>query len=277
LGRKFKVECWIDDVLNLSGQDIQIRWDSTIIKYVNHTATSPVETYPSGTLHSPVYWVRDDVDESGNLESQGAAPGTMYWLVVGDLEPISPFNGSGIAFIMTFQAVALGNTWINFTYTALGDPEGFFIAHNSENTTISVTNPPPEISSVKFNGTSPYPYTHAAFIRPNEPVKVTANITYWNSPSLTKLCYRTDSSSWWNTTMSYNSTSNLWQTIIPGQSGDSTVEFFIIATDTHGYSTTSSTYSYHVRPLLLGDVNGDGKVDILDVVLITGHYGERYP
>jgi hypothetical protein len=136
---------------------------------------------------------------------------------------------------------------------------------------------PLEISSIGHEGTSPYPYVQSEFIRPNEPVTVTANITDQNNVASSILCYRTNGGAWWNTTMSYNSSTSLYAATIPGQQGNSTVEFFVIATDILGATVQSSTYSYDVQPLLLGDVNGDGKVSILDVVLITGHYGQKYP
>ncbi len=77
--------------------------------------------------------------------------------------------------------------------------------------------------------------------------------------------------------MSYNSLTDTYEAVIPGQQGDNTIEFFTKASSSTGSTIQSSTYSYIVRPLLLGDVNGDGAVNILDVVLITGNYGNCYP
>jgi hypothetical protein len=143
LGYDFLVECWVDDVTNLYGLDIQIKWDPAAISYVNHTVTIPVETYPNGILHNPFLKVVDTVDETANIPD--SAQGTMYWLEAASLVPAASFNGSGIAFIMAFHAVTLGDTWINFTSTTLADNEGYLITHSAENAPVNVTNPAPAI------------------------------------------------------------------------------------------------------------------------------------
>lgn len=275
LGQTFQAECWINNVHSLYGLEIQITWDPAVIRYVSHVKTIPVNTYPSGVLWSPTISVKNVVDETANIPD--ATPGTRYWLAEASMVPAPVFSGSGMAFIMTFQAVATGDTWINFTSSTLVEDHGGPIYHSAQNTLVSVYSPAPEISSIKHNGTSPYPYVHSEFIRPNEPVTVTANVTDFNGVGASTLCYRANGGSWWNTTMHYNSSTSLWTATIPGQQGNSTVEFFIIASDTFGATSQSSTYSYDVQPLLLGDLNGDGVVGILDVVLCTGNYGKRYP
>jgi hypothetical protein len=85
--------------------------------------------------------------------------------------------------------------------------------------------------------------------------------------------YRVDGGEWWNTSMTYNSTSTLWTATIPGQSNSAnTVEFFIEAYDTAGNLNTSSTYGYAIKHLLLGDLNGDGKVDWEDYEIFLRYF-----
>jgi len=66
---------------NLYAFDIQFSWDPTIIKYVNHTVTTPVEKYPSPVPPSPyagiihgfgasndsIFEIKNIVDEDGNI------------------------------------------------------------------------------------------------------------------------------------------------------------------------------------------------------------------
>jgi hypothetical protein len=77
--------------------------------------------------------------------------------------------------------------------------------------------------------------------------------------------------------MSYNSTLGLWTTILPGQRGNATVEFYITASDNAGNLAASYLHSFSVKALITGDINGDGAVTILDVVLCTANYGKTQP
>lgn len=51
----------IENVSNLYSLDIQFSWDPTLLEYVSHTVKSPVEDYPNGILHAPVWRVIDEV------------------------------------------------------------------------------------------------------------------------------------------------------------------------------------------------------------------------
>jgi len=118
----FTIQVKVENITNLYGIDIQLGWDPTIIRYVNHTVKIPVETYPDGILHSPVIPVKDQVDENASMP--GAAPGTMYWLSYASILPAEPFTGSGIIFEMTFHVVGIGSCPIRITYCMPGDPDG---------------------------------------------------------------------------------------------------------------------------------------------------------
>ena len=118
----FTIQVKLENVTNLYGIDIQLGWDPSIIRYVNHTVKAPVETYPDGILHSPVIIVKDQVDENASMP--GAEPGTMYWLSCASMLPAEPFNGSGIILEMSFHVVGIGSCPIKITYCVLGDVDG---------------------------------------------------------------------------------------------------------------------------------------------------------
>jgi hypothetical protein len=153
------------------------------------------------------------------------------------------------------------------------------IAPELTNVTHQRTSPEPYVSDPKFpaheTGTEPV-------IRMNEPVIVSANVTDDHSPTPSGvdkvfLSYRVNGSEWWRTTMTYNETSGYWVVIVPGQRGNSTVEFFIDAYDKNGNHAMSPTYSYVVKNLPIGDINGDDSVDMADISLAIDHFMEAGP
>jgi len=133
VGSTFTINVKISDVTNLYGIDIQLGWDPTIIKYVDHQTHIPVEDHPDGVLHSPVLSIKDVVDETGGLVSQGAEKGTLYWLAVTSMAPADPFDGSGIVFEMTFEVVSVGSCLIEITASTLADSLGAPMDHEAIN------------------------------------------------------------------------------------------------------------------------------------------------
>jgi len=126
---------------NLYGFDIQLGWDPTIIRYVNHTVTVPYEDYNypipprnfTGVLHKPPdpFMIKDDVDETGGLEAEGAEPGTLYWVACSSINPADPYNGNGTFFTMTFRVIKRGESPIRITYVMLGDDQGRSIGRSA--------------------------------------------------------------------------------------------------------------------------------------------------
>ena len=137
---------------NLYGFDIQLSWDPNIIKYVNHTITAPVETYPEpvppspypgilhgyGTNNQSVFEVMNIVDESGNLPG-AVDPKVKAWFAYTTMLPATPFNGNGTILTMTFQLIKAGESPIEIVHCTLADKNGDQIACGSSGTWL---NPP---------------------------------------------------------------------------------------------------------------------------------------
>jgi len=124
--------------------------------------------------------------------------------------------------------------------------------------------------------TCPPPYVPLNQTRTNEPVVVKANVTALGREIVeVVLKFRKQGGQWFNTTMSYNETENLWVQIIPGQNENCTVEFFMDIYDQWGYLVRSDNYSFTVKLLPKGDVNGDGVTNMKDIALCIVHFNER--
>jgi parallel beta-helix repeat protein len=132
----FTIKMRVENASSLYGFDIQTTWNTTCLKYLNHTATIPVEEYTSGLLHEPVLWIRDEVNETGVA---GAQPETRYWIIVSSMAPAPPFNGSGSAVTMNFRALNhTGITTLNFTVIKMSDSVGQPISYTSFNGVVEI-------------------------------------------------------------------------------------------------------------------------------------------
>ena len=126
LNENFTVFIVIENVLDLYGFDIQLRWDPSIIHCVGWELHVPVEDYPDGVLHETVMVVKNVVDENDNIPY--AEPGAMGWWAATSLAPAEPFSGNGTVVTLTFQVVGQGSCKIEFIRTSstpmLTDPNG---------------------------------------------------------------------------------------------------------------------------------------------------------
>ena len=136
-GEEFTVACVVEDVLGLQGVDIQIRWNTTYLDYVTHTATVPVEDFPhvppspyGGILHTTAFMVKDEIDVVGGT----------YWFAFAGWGYTPFFSGNGTAFVITFRSknVSLGDPtyfdiYLEITESDLADTAADPISHNRIN------------------------------------------------------------------------------------------------------------------------------------------------
>lgn len=158
------------------------------------------------------------------------------------------------------------------------DPEPTHGSWGVEDT--SSDNSAPQIWSVNWEPSAPFPYVQASQPRQWEPVTVYANVTEEAEGSglaSVELHYSVNSILWWNASMAYNMTSDLWSATIPGQPGNVTVDLIIVASDQIGNIKYSDVFTYEVQSLVVGDLNGDGIVNIFDIVMATGNYMKTSP
>ncbi len=138
---------------------------------------------------------------------------------------------------------------------------------------------PPSINSVEWVPTCPAPYVPSSTPRQGEPVLVKANVSDevgGSGLAGVELSYGVNGGEWWNNSMTLNATTGLWTTTIPGQSGNSTIEFYITAYDNAGNTATSLVYSFTVKALIPGDINGDGIVSTADLHILGVEWGQTW-
>lgn len=124
----FTVEIDIDNVEGLFEFTIKISWNTTLITYLNHTVTVPVESYPEGIMHSPLDILVDELNQTFGTYMIHAKSGYSA----------EPFDGSGTVFKMRFKPMATGTCIFNITHSELLDKYERPIDHKSYSGTVEI-------------------------------------------------------------------------------------------------------------------------------------------
>jgi len=111
VGETFTVDIVVADVADLYGVGITFQWDPSILEYVSHTAKIPVETYPDGILHEPGITIMDTADPTAGT----------YEIAYACMSPAPVFNGTGIAFNITFTVKKAGGCALEFSKDPITD------------------------------------------------------------------------------------------------------------------------------------------------------------
>ncbi|MEM2292732.1 MAG: hypothetical protein QXX41_05605, partial [Nitrososphaerota archaeon] len=109
VGTEFKVAIVVEDVVDLYGFDIQVKWDTNWIRYITHTTTVPRTSYPApnppspyeGALNPPIMPVKDVVDEADAIPD--AEPGTMGWFAYASMGAPTGQTGNATIVVFTFN------------------------------------------------------------------------------------------------------------------------------------------------------------------------------
>jgi len=111
-----------EDIENLYGFDIELKWDPATLEYIGHVVMAPVESYSQGVLHDPIFSLKDEVDSSA---------GTC-WIACSSMPPAEPFSGNGAFFTITFKVLSTSNeNPIQLVNVTLSDDAGQPIVHQN--------------------------------------------------------------------------------------------------------------------------------------------------
>lgn len=147
--QNFNLTIKIENVNFLYGFDISVRWDPSVLGYVDHITKVPVEDYPDGVLYEPFLKIKDEVNETKG----------EIWIVYSSIYPAPVFNGSGIVLEITFHVKAWGVTEITLK-TDLADQNAQAITHETINA-LFINQPPPSarLTAPKIKNSSLTPGT----------------------------------------------------------------------------------------------------------------------
>lgn len=270
IGKTFTVAVNILNVTeplgDLYGFDIQFTWDPTIIEYVNHTITVPIEEYPEGVLHEPILTIMEIV-ESGRL-----------WFAYASLRPAEPFNNpnkSNSIFFITFRVVGEGTSELSFAQVDLADVDANPILHTSiDGLVVSM---PPRIRDVAIIDVSSYANVvyigrtvNITVLVANQGISTeTFNVTLYANTTIIgvqTIALRQIE----NATLKFN-----WNTtgLAPGSNFTIWAEASQVPFETN--ILNNFCYDGWVKITMVGDLNGDDIINIYDIVLAATAYDSR--
>jgi hypothetical protein len=135
VNRTFTVAVKMVNVTNLYGFDIRLRWNTTFLEYVNHTACIPRNTYADGSLYGPILPLENVADQTTGI----------YWIAYSSIIPAPSFNGSGTIFVITFRVKhhplepePTVNLTLELYVTELADRNANSINHDVEHCTVTL-------------------------------------------------------------------------------------------------------------------------------------------
>ena len=102
VGEAFIVSVTIENVQNLYGLDVTLRWNDSVLQFQSLDLRLAVESHPDGVLHE------DSNTEIYIVENE--ASGAEYHLVATSVGPASSFNGSGTIVNINFKAISIGHS-----------------------------------------------------------------------------------------------------------------------------------------------------------------------
>lgn len=111
------------DVVNMTGYELHLAFDPTVLAVVDMAPTQPgINVAPGAFFPAISPWGQNECDNiAGTIDAAFMA------------EPVSPHSGSGRLITITFQAIASGNAAVRFDQVFFADENSFSIDTNPVN------------------------------------------------------------------------------------------------------------------------------------------------
>ncbi len=282
---------------NLYGLDFHVKWNTTYLEYVSHALYIPANDYSWGVLYKPVQITKNEVDQ---------VAGT-YWVAAKSQSPAFAFTKDGTVFNMTFLAKTNGTCNLEIYASSLTSPSNQPIAHNRWNATV-------EIAPGTHDGAVTGILCVKAIVGQGRTTKIKVTITnegtfaenfevtaYANGVSIgttqvsvngqetgiATITWNTTGWTYGDYTISANVTlvegetdkldnamtdSDICVTIAGDVDGNYKVDIFDIVKMARGYGSSEGQTNFDINC----DINGNGAVDIFDVVIAACNYGRNW-
>jgi hypothetical protein len=279
---------------NLFGLDIIFSWDPTVLEYVNHTVTIPVETYPTGVLHSPILPVLDEVNETAGT----------YQFAVTSMFPAEEFNNPGqhnTIFSITLKTKTVGTSALKLQNVDLASSDyksiphyrrdynqgGIFVPSGAPwDPSLGPSHADGEVYIVEM----PEVHDVAILNVTAAPASVYAGRIVSITVVVANLGNATET---FDVTLYANTTILKSQTITGLDPGENSI--FTYGWNTTGLAPTSNFTIWAETSIILGDIdptnnlftdgyvyikqfgdiNGDGEIDLYDIMLAIAAYGSK--
>lgn len=239
VGAQFSMEARGESINNLYGMETKIRFDPAILEVVDaDSSASGVQINLGSWWPSSTHVVTNTVDNSTGL----------IWFAATLVSPAPPLSGSGNLLSIPFRAKAVGSTPVAFAELKLVDSNAVEYPVNKADGQVTVT-------STQAQAT----FAGRAFLE-GRTAHSGIQVQLSGGPSTTT-----------TTDGSYS---------LSASPGPYTLTFSHPAYLSHSVQVTGSAGVTEAVPdvtLRGGDVNGDGEIDILDLVAVGAQFGSTSP
>jgi hypothetical protein len=274
IGQTFKVAAVVEDLSNLYALNVLVKWNVEYFRLQSYVVTIPVEKYPVPIPPSPY----PGILHGGMVSPPPTASvnETTASISYASIVP-TPFSGDGTVAVFTFKVVDQplfpqnASFAISFFRAELADDMGIPIPHQTVDLQISLYGVVP--FNIRVTNVTPYTrvFPYDGRIRINVTVvnegfyPETFNLTlYANDSGATATFVIMDD-------CSANITYEVWG-FIPGTY---ILRAYVWPAKGETNESDNTFVDGTIRAIVLGDVDGDGDVDILDVVLISRIYAVK--
>jgi parallel beta-helix repeat protein len=308
VGETFTISVLISDVSDLSGFDIRLSWNSSILTYLSHMVTVPVEAYPDPVPPSPYPGILHTGGSGDPLKLKDVVNATegTYRAAFIEVMPALRFYGNGTCFTIALNATSYGASDITIVSSALADDIGNSIPHENQDGIVYSSRGDVRTANVSAQKTiAPHGYNLNCSVtvenQGNFPESFDVSV-YANTSSIATLHVALEAGanatvyfSWITSSFAmgnYSLSACAWPVLgeidvednnltggcvflsIPGDIAPAyrLVDIFDVVRITSIYESELGDPEYQPN----SDIDGNGIVDIFDVVACTGHYEETW-
>ncbi|MFN8471973.1 MAG: carboxypeptidase regulatory-like domain-containing protein [Anaerolineae bacterium] len=264
-GERTRVEVWLEDVTNLYSADVTLSFDPSIV----HAVPSQADLGPFLYLPGQSVMTQNVVDNTA---------GTVR-VVMTRLSPAPTVSGSGVLFSLEFEGVAVGVSPLSVTRVLAAQLGGTPINAGAHGASLTVRPAPAAIiGRMTLEGRTAYNATTIHGVGPTDQTVLTNNLGDFRLDGLAAGQYtvRARRPGWLCAEQTVTLAAGQTVDLSAGQliAGDvvlsDVIDIFDLVRVSSVYDSPSSTDP-------ISDLNGNGRIDIGDVVLVAANFGLACP